>query len=86
MILLTEIKVCNNVDCPVGKSNRNYYKITAVQSTTGCPKKCTNRTESQPEMSVMGVNFTIDMTWVRLIQLSLSKKNQSLEALGASKW
>ena len=28
MILLTEMKVCNNVDCPVGKSKRNYKKIT----------------------------------------------------------
>ena len=37
-------------------------------------KKCTNRTKSQPKMSAVGLNFTINMTWEGLIRLSLGKK------------
>ena len=31
----------------------------------GVPK-CTNRTKSQPKLSAVGLNFTMDMTWGRL--------------------
>ena len=82
--------VVSALKCCLNQCLRRFKKadqLALLESTsTGCPKKCTNRTESQPEMSVMGLNFTIDMTWVRLIQLSLSKKNQTLDAWGASKW
>ena len=52
-------------------------------------QKNTNRTKSLPKLSAMGLNFTIDMTWGRLILLSLSKKppkNQSPDTKGAGKW
>ena len=39
---------------------------------TGCPKKCINRTKSK--LSAVGLNFTMDMTWGRLILLSRIKK------------
>ena len=49
-------------------------KIFLVIHIQGVPKKCTNRTNSLPKLSAMGLNFTIEMTWGRLILLSLNKK------------
>ena len=42
-------------------------------------KKCTNRTKSCPKLRALGLNFIIEMTWVRLILLSLSKNNQKIK-------
>ena len=64
-------------------------KIFLVIHIQGVPKKCTNRTNSLPKLSAMGLNFTIEMTWGRLILLSLSKKrpkDQSQDTRGAGKW
>ena len=38
---------------------------------TGCPKKMT---KSKPKLSAVGPNFPMNLTWERLILLSLSKK------------
>ena len=64
-----------------------FWEITFA-FLQGVPKN-TNRTKSLPKLSAMGLNFTIDMTWGRLILLSLSKKrpkNQSPDTRGTGKW
>ena len=40
----------------------------------GVPKKVSNRKESKPKLSSVGLSFTMDMTWDRLILLSISEK------------
>ena len=52
-------------------------------------KRYTYRTKSHPKLSDMGLNFPIDMTWGRLILLSLSEKwpkKKSPDTRGAGKW
>ena len=59
-------------------SSQGLAIINIVNDIQGVPKKCTNRTKSQPKFSAMGLNFTIDMPWQRLILLSLSKKRPKI--------
>ena len=54
-----------------------------MSELTGCPKKCINRTKSWPKLSAVG-HFTMDMTWRRLILLSLSKKRPKKHFRGPS--
>ena len=51
------------------------YDRNLIQSV---PKKCTNKTKSQPKLSAVGLNFTMNMTWEGLIRLSLSKKRPKI--------
>ena len=46
------------------------------------PKTVINREKSKPKLSAVGQNFPMDMTWERLILLSLSKKRLSLHQDG----
>ena len=50
----------------------------------GIPKKCPKRTKSSPKLSAVGLNCTMDMTWGRLILLSLNKKRQKKHFPGPS--
>ena len=54
---------------------KNLHTVCKGISYTGCPKqKLTNRTKSKQKLSALGPNFPMNMTWGRLILLSLSKK------------
>ena len=54
---------------------KNLHTVCKGISYTGCPKqKLTNRTKSKQKLSALGPNYPMNMTWGRLILLSLSKK------------
>ena len=48
----------------------------------GVPKKCTDRIKStnqpEPKLSAVGPNFTMDMTWGRLILLLVRNDQKTL--------
>ena len=51
-----------------------HLELFRLAFLQGVAKKLTKRKKSQPKLSAVGLNFTMDMTWGRLILLSLSKK------------